>query len=107
MAGENVAEFTAAAAGEAELTAFLTAAAGELRDITGEQLTAGLGDLASPADREVITGEFAGYLAAAFRAALATGIAGWRDDDLAFMADWGFRPGTWRRGSSGRSSMTC
>jgi pimeloyl-ACP methyl ester carboxylesterase len=91
MAGENVAEFTAAAAGEAELTAFLTAAAGELRDITGEQLIAGLGDLASPADRAVITGEFAGYLAAAFRAALATGIAGWRDDDLAFMADWGFR----------------
>jgi pimeloyl-ACP methyl ester carboxylesterase len=94
MAGENLAEFAAAAAGEAELTAFLTAEAAQLRDITGEQLIEGLGDLASPADRTVITGEFAGYLAAAFRAALATGIAGWRDDDLAFVADWGFGPGT-------------
>jgi pimeloyl-ACP methyl ester carboxylesterase len=94
MAGENVAEFGAATAGEAELTAFLTAAAGELRDVTGEQMSAGLGDLASAADRSVLTGEFASYLAEAFRAALASGIAGWRDDDLAFVADWGFGLGT-------------
>ena len=90
MAGENVAEFGAATAGEAELTAYLTAEAATLRDITGEQLVAGLGDLASAADQAVITGEFASYLAAAFRAALTSGIAGWRDDDLAFIADWGF-----------------
>lgn len=94
MAGENVAEFGAATAGQAELTAFLTAAAAELADITGEQMIAGLGDLASPADRSVLTGEFADYMAAAFRAALRSGIAGWRDDDLAFIADWGFSPGT-------------
>ena len=90
MAGENVAEFGAATAGEAELTAYLTAEAATLRDITGEQLVAGLGDLASAADQAVITGEFASYLAAAFRAALTSGIAGWRDDDLAFIGDWGF-----------------
>ena len=94
MAGENVAEFGAAEAGEAELTAFLTTAAAELRDITGEQMIAGLGELASPTDRSVLTGEFADYMAAAFRAALSTGIAGWRDDDLAFVADWGFALGT-------------
>jgi pimeloyl-ACP methyl ester carboxylesterase len=94
MAGENVAEFGAAAAGEAELTAFLAAAAAELRDITGEQMIAGLGELASPTDRSVLTGEFADYMAAAFRAALSSGIAGWRDDDLAFAADWGFVLGT-------------
>ena len=63
MAGENVAEFGAATAGEAELTAYLTAEAATLRDITGEQLVAGLGDLASAADQAVITGEFASYLA--------------------------------------------
>jgi pimeloyl-ACP methyl ester carboxylesterase len=94
MAGENVAEFGAAAAGEAELTAFLTGAAAELRDITGGQVIAGLGELASPTDRSVLTGEFADYMAAAFRAALRSGIAGWRDDDLAFVADWGFALGT-------------
>ena len=37
-----------------------------------------------------VTAEFADYLAALFHAALSTGIAGWRDDDLAFVADWGF-----------------
>jgi len=31
------------------------------------------------------------YLAASFRASVAGGIAGWRDDDLAFVVDWGFR----------------
>ena len=93
MAGENVAEFGAAMAGEAELIAHLTAEAAALRDITAEQLIAGLGDLASAADQAVITGEFASYLAAAFRAALTSGIAGWRDDDLAFIEDWGFPPG--------------
>jgi pimeloyl-ACP methyl ester carboxylesterase len=97
MAGENVAEFGAAVAGEAELTAFLTAAAGELREVTGEQMTAGLGDLASAADRSVLTGEFAEYMAEAFRVALAAGIAGWRDDDLAFVTDWGFSLGTGAR----------
>jgi pimeloyl-ACP methyl ester carboxylesterase len=93
MAGENVAEFGAATAGDPELTAFLTAAAAELRDITGEQMIAGLGDLASPTDRAVLTGEFADYMAAAFRAAVGAGIAGWHDDDLAFVSDWGFEPG--------------
>ncbi|TML31052.1 MAG: alpha/beta hydrolase [Actinobacteria bacterium] len=51
MAAENLAEFAAAAAGEAE--------------------------------------EFADYLARTFRTALGTGIGGWRDDDLAFVRDWG------------------
>ena len=32
---------------------------------------------------------FADHLAASFRAALSTGIDGWRDDDLAFSRDWG------------------
>jgi len=45
------------------------------------------------ADRAVIGGEFAGYLAASFRAALRDGVAGWRDDDIAFVRDWGFSVG--------------
>ena len=53
-------------------------------------MAAGLGDLASAADKAAVTGEFADYLAASFRAAVAGGIAGWRDDDLAFVTDWGF-----------------
>ena len=90
MGQENIEEFGAALAGETDLTTFLNAAAAELRDITAAQVADGLGGLVSDTDKAAITGEFAEYLAALFRAALATGIAGWRDDDLAFTRDWGF-----------------
>lgn len=90
MGEENVAEFAAATAGQDKLTEFLTEAAAQLRAVTPDQLIAGMGDLVGDADKAIITGEFASYLAAAFRAALAAGIDGWRDDDLAFEQDWGF-----------------
>jgi pimeloyl-ACP methyl ester carboxylesterase len=90
MGPENVAEFGAAQQGEQALTAFLAAAAAGLSQVTGEQVAASLGGLASATDQAVITADFAEYLAATFRAALRGGIAGWRDDDLAFVTDWGF-----------------
>jgi len=89
MAEENVAEFRAALAGEADLTRFLDAAAPALRGIGAAEVADGLGGLVSDADKAVLTGEFAEYLAASLRAALSTGIDGWRDDDLAFTRDWG------------------
>lgn len=93
MAPENVQEFTAATDGEAALTSLLEAAAEELRDITAAALADSLGGLVSDADKAVASGDFAEYLAASFRAAVASGIAGWRDDDLAFVRDWGFTLG--------------
>ncbi len=93
MGAENVAEFGAAVAGEEQLTSYLEAAAAGLAAITGPQVAEGLGDLISAADKAAATGEFADYLAASFRAAVRTGIAGWRDDDLAFVSDWGFTMG--------------
>ena len=90
MGPENIEEFGAAEQGEAALTAYLTPEADGLRQVTGEQVADELGGLVSAVDRDVVTAEFADYLAALFRAALSTGIAGWRDDDLAFVADWGF-----------------
>jgi pimeloyl-ACP methyl ester carboxylesterase len=89
MAEENVTEFRAALAGEADLTRFLDAAAPALRGIGAAEVADGLGGLVSDADKAVLTGEFAEYLAASLRAALSTGIDGWRDDDLAFTRDWG------------------
>jgi pimeloyl-ACP methyl ester carboxylesterase len=89
MAEENHEEFRAALAGEADLTAFLDAAAGSLREISAAEVSDGLGGLVSEADKAVLSGEFADYLAAAMRAALTPGIDGWRDDDLAFTRDWG------------------
>jgi pimeloyl-ACP methyl ester carboxylesterase len=89
MGEENVAEFSAANAGEADLTGFLDQVAPAVRGITAAGIADALGGLVSEADKAVLTGEFAEYLAALFRASLTTGIAGWRDDDLAFTKDWG------------------
>jgi pimeloyl-ACP methyl ester carboxylesterase len=91
MGPENVAEFGAAARGPAALTEFLNPEAAGLGTVTGAGVAAALGGLIADADRAALTGAFADHLAAGLRAALSTGIAGWRDDDLAFVADWGFR----------------
>jgi pimeloyl-ACP methyl ester carboxylesterase len=90
MGEEDVTEFSAALAGEEALTTYLESAARERAAVTGAGVAAGLGDLASAADKAALTGEFADYLAASFRAAVEHGVAGWRDDDFAFTADWGF-----------------
>ncbi len=90
MAEENVAEFGAAIAGEADLTRFLEEAAGSLRDVGAADVAENLGGLVSDTDKAVLNGDFAEYLAASLRAAVSAGIDGWRDDDLAFTRGWGF-----------------
>jgi pimeloyl-ACP methyl ester carboxylesterase len=90
MGQENLDEFGAALAGEPALTAYLEKEGAALAGVTPEDIAAALGDLASDVDKDALTGDFAGHLAANFRAAVSTGIAGWRDDALAFVADWGF-----------------
>ena len=90
MGPENVAEFAAAMRGPAALTEFLERETAAFRDVTGAQVAAALGGLIPDADRAVLTGAYADHLAAGVRASLNAGIAGWRDDDLAFVQDWGF-----------------
>jgi pimeloyl-ACP methyl ester carboxylesterase len=92
MGPENVEEFSLAIQGEEALTPFLEKDAVVLRNITGEQIVGALAGLISGADAAVLTGEFADSLAAGLRSAVSNGVAGWRDDDLAFAADWGFWP---------------
>ena len=92
MAEDNVQEFTAAATGEAGLTQMLEEFAPAFSQLTADQLADGMGDLASPVDKAALEGELASYLLESFRAGLAPGVAGWRDDDLAFVRDWGFSP---------------
>jgi pimeloyl-ACP methyl ester carboxylesterase len=90
MGEENVEEFGTASAGEEELSTYLQAERAAMLQSSAANLHAALGDLLSDVDREVLSGEFAGYLATNVKAALKHGIAGWLDDDLAFLADWGF-----------------
>jgi pimeloyl-ACP methyl ester carboxylesterase len=90
MGEENVEEFGAASAGEEQLSSYLQAERAAMLQSSAANLHAALGDLLSDVDREVLSGEFAEYLATSVKAALEHGIAGWLDDDLAFFADWGF-----------------
>jgi pimeloyl-ACP methyl ester carboxylesterase len=90
MGEENVEEFAAVEAGEEALRAYLEREAAGLRDVTGEQVVAAFGDLVGEADRAVLTGEYAEYVAGSMRRAVSGGIDGWLDDDLAFRAAWGF-----------------
>jgi len=90
MGPENIAEFGAAVEGEQPLAEFLEKAASDLRTITGQEVAGALGGLVSEVDKRALTGEFADVLAEAFRRAVSNGIAGWRDDDIAFVRPWGF-----------------
>jgi pimeloyl-ACP methyl ester carboxylesterase len=90
MGPENAEEFGLAMQGADVLTPFLEKEAAALRTVTGGQVCAALGGRISAADAAVLTGEFAVGLAAGLRGAVRNGVAGWRDDDLAFAADWGF-----------------
>jgi pimeloyl-ACP methyl ester carboxylesterase len=90
MGPENVEEFARALRGSAELTPYLEGEAAALGNVTADDIIAAFGGLVADADKAVLTGTYAANLASSLRAALSNGIAGWRDDDLAFTADWGF-----------------
>lgn len=90
MGAENIEEFGAATSGEPALTPYLLREAVGLAGVQGPDVAQALGDLVSDVDRRALTGEFAAFLAGSFRKSVSGGIAGWRDDDLAFVRDWGF-----------------
>ncbi|MBL7254121.1 alpha/beta fold hydrolase [Paractinoplanes lichenicola] len=90
MGEENIAEFQAAAKGVQALDGFLTGMADGLARVTADDVVEAFGDLLSEVDKRALTGGFATYLADSTRYSVSAGIAGWREDDLAFLADWGF-----------------
>jgi pimeloyl-ACP methyl ester carboxylesterase len=90
MAPENLHEFSLAARGEAALSEFLRQTASAMTDVTPAELAEALGELITTPDKAALTGEFAVFMTEESKAAVLTGIAGWRDDDLAVMAGWGF-----------------
>lgn len=87
---ENQAEWAAALRGAGELTAWLEPVAASMGALTPADVSDSLGDLVTDVDRRSLTGAFSEWTAASFRAAISTGVAGWLDDDLAFLAPWGF-----------------
>jgi pimeloyl-ACP methyl ester carboxylesterase len=92
MGEQNVEEFSAALEGADALEAWLEHAADEVRAASAEEIRDVMSTLLPPVDRAVLTGERAEHAKASLERALASGIAGWRDDDLAFVTPWGFEP---------------
>lgn len=90
MGADNVAEFGAALAGEEQLRPFLEAAHQHLKDASLEEMVSSLDSLLPEADKAVLTGELGEDVVIEFREALRTGVDGWFDDDMAFVAPWGF-----------------
>jgi pimeloyl-ACP methyl ester carboxylesterase len=90
MGEENIEEFAAARAGEEQLAAYVEAQRPGMSAVTAEELRAGMGDLLSPIDQRMLSGEFAEYIASMFNGAMSEGPWGWVDDDLAFLGGWGF-----------------
>ncbi|HJQ02975.1 MAG TPA: alpha/beta hydrolase [Jatrophihabitans sp.] len=93
MGQDNIEEFDAAIAGWDELTGYLRPLIGDLAGVTGGGVAESLAGLLSGVDRAALTGALAEQLADGMRRAVQTGMAGWRDDDLAFVQDWGFELG--------------
>jgi pimeloyl-ACP methyl ester carboxylesterase len=90
MGEQNIDEFGLALRGEEALRPWLAAEAQGLRDTDAAGVLEGLTTLLSEVDRAVLTAEFGQDMAAGFTEGLGTGVDGWVDDDLAFVAGWGF-----------------
>src|SRR4051794_12383227 len=93
MGEGNVAEFGAAREGREALTAFCSREAEGLVGVGPEQLADAMRPHLSAVDAAALTGEFAAHLLATIRTGLEPGVDGWVDDDLAFLAPWGFDVG--------------
>jgi pimeloyl-ACP methyl ester carboxylesterase len=90
MGEDNVKEFDLVLAGEEALRPSIDRDRDELLAVSGEELRASWQSLLGDADRAVCTGELAEYLVDAIRHGLQPGSDGWIDDNLAFVASWGF-----------------
>jgi pimeloyl-ACP methyl ester carboxylesterase len=90
MGEENVVEFNAALEGPEKLEAYLEGEAAKLRAAKPEEVKDVWATVLPPVDAAVLTGDRAEHWKRSNDRALAQGIAGWRDDDIAFTKPWGF-----------------
>ena len=90
MGHDNIDEFGAAIVGEEPLRAFLAPFVPALREVTPAGIIEELASLLPDVDRAYCTDEHGQELARSFHEALAVSEDGWVDDDLAFVAPWGF-----------------
>lgn len=90
MGQQNIDEFGLALQGEEAIRPSNEAEAVGLRNTDAAGLIEGMATLLPDVDRAVLTAEFGEDMVANFAEGLRTGVDGWVDDDLAFVAPWGF-----------------
>jgi pimeloyl-ACP methyl ester carboxylesterase len=90
MGEGNVAEFEAARAGRDALIAYCEADIVGIEELTAAGLREAMAIHLSEVDAAVFTGEVAEFFLEETTASLRQGVGGWVDDDLAFLAPWGF-----------------
>ncbi len=90
MGQDNIDEFGAAAEGEQALRPYLEAQREALAHVQPEDIIGAMSSLLPEVDRTALTNGLAAELAVSFHEAVRVGVDGWVDDDLAFVAPWGF-----------------
>ena len=90
MGEDNQIEYPLAAADPDALFEWMEPHAEALAGITAPEIVGALRSLISDVDESSLTGDFGEFAAASFRKAFQNGRWGWYDDDLAFVAPWGF-----------------
>jgi pimeloyl-ACP methyl ester carboxylesterase len=90
MGEENVVEFNAALEGPEKLEPYLEGEAAKLHAAKPEEVKEVWATVLPPVDAAVLTGDRAEHWKRSNDRAIAQGIPGWRDDDLAFTKPWGF-----------------
>jgi pimeloyl-ACP methyl ester carboxylesterase len=93
MGEDNVKEFHLVLAGEEALRPAMERDRNELLGASVEDLSASFATLLGEADRTALTGELATWVHANMTHGLERSADGWVDDDLAFVAPWGFEAG--------------
>ena len=88
---DNVAEFSAAMEGSEQLDRFLAPVREVLLKGDPEGVAKVLETLLPPVDKAVLSGELGEFLASSMREGIRPGHEGWKEDDLAFVSDWGFK----------------
>jgi pimeloyl-ACP methyl ester carboxylesterase len=92
MGDGNIREFGAAERGEAVLRPLLEQETVDLQGIGPPELVEHMRPHLSDVDARALEGDLGAYLLDLFREAVANGVDGWVDDDLAFIGPWGFDP---------------
>ena len=92
MGEANVKEFEAVLAGEDALRPLLERDAAEVTAGGSEGMKTMLATLLSPVDEAAANGVFGDFLYETMELGLRAGVNGWLDDNLAFVANWGFDP---------------